>query len=107
MNALNGGDLRTKLREEATFSLERTRTYAAQITAGVGHLHQHGYAWRDLKPGEKDATALRWHAREHHSLTHAQHGAPILHERTLLRQCTSGPAAPANLAVPGSLAQII
>ena len=76
MNALNGGDLRTKLREEATFSLERTRTYAAQITAGVGHLHEHGYAWRDLKPGEKDATAIRWHAQNR--------------QRVVLRSRTSG-----------------
>ncbi|KAL1511972.1 hypothetical protein AB1Y20_005250 [Prymnesium parvum] len=50
MNCLSGGDLREKLRAETSFSEASTRAYAAQITEGVGHLHRHGFVWRDLKP---------------------------------------------------------
>ena len=50
MTYLPGGDLRRLLQRHGCVRLDRARTYAAQVTLGLGHLHGHDFAWRDLKP---------------------------------------------------------
>ena len=50
MTYLPGGDVRALLKREGRLDVERTRRYVAQVTLGLGHLHQFGFVWRDLKP---------------------------------------------------------
>ena len=46
-----GGDLYDRIEEEGTVSLERARLYAAEITLGLGHLHDTlDIIYRDIKP---------------------------------------------------------
>ena len=46
-----GGDLYDRIEAEGTIPLERTRLYAAEITLGLGHLHDVLLViYRDLKP---------------------------------------------------------
>jgi len=45
-----GEDLKSHIRLDAPFSVERTLDYAIQICAGVGHAHRHGLVHCDIKP---------------------------------------------------------
>jgi len=50
MDYLPGGELFFHLRKERRFKVARARFYAAQITLGLGHLHENAIIYRDLKP---------------------------------------------------------
>jgi len=50
LDYLCGGELFTHLSSVDHFTEDRTRFYAAQIVLALGHLHQNGIIYRDLKP---------------------------------------------------------
>lgn len=50
MDYVNGGELFYILQKEKTFSEERVRFYAAEISLGLAYLHDQGVIYRDLKP---------------------------------------------------------
>lgn len=50
LDYLCGGELFTHLSSVDHFTEERTRFYAAQIVLALGHLHENGIIYRDLKP---------------------------------------------------------
>lgn len=50
LDFLSGGELFYHLKEDARFSEERSRFYAAEIGLAIGHLHQNDIIYRDLKP---------------------------------------------------------
>lgn len=50
MDFLNGGELFFHLRRSVTFSEDRIRFYAAEITLALESLHKEGIIYRDLKP---------------------------------------------------------
>ncbi len=50
LDYLCGGELFTHLSNVDYFTEERTRFYAAQIVLALGHLHENGIIYRDLKP---------------------------------------------------------
>ena len=53
LTLLNGGDLKFhiyNMSSEPGFDVPRARFYAAEVTAGLQHLHSLGTVYRDLKP---------------------------------------------------------
>jgi serine/threonine protein kinase len=50
LDYLCGGELFTHLSSVDHFTEDRTRFYAAQIVLALGHLHENGVIYRDLKP---------------------------------------------------------
>jgi len=50
MDFINGGELFQHLVTEGSFSIPRTRFYAAQIGSGIAYLHSQGIIYRDIKP---------------------------------------------------------
>jgi G protein-coupled receptor kinase len=53
LTLLNGGDLKFhiyNMNSEAGFDVDRARFYAAEVTAGLQHLHSLRTVYRDLKP---------------------------------------------------------
>lgn len=50
LDFINGGELFHHLSREKRFNEERARFYAAEIIAGMEHLHKNGVIYRDLKP---------------------------------------------------------
>ena len=53
LTLLNGGDLKFhiyNMSSEAGFDVDRARFYAAEVTAGLQHLHSLRTVYRDLKP---------------------------------------------------------
>lgn len=53
LTLLNGGDLKFhiyNMSNEPGFDVDRARFYAAEVTAGIEHLHSLGTVYRDLKP---------------------------------------------------------
>lgn len=49
LDFMKGGELYTHLKNARTFPEPQVRFYAACITLGLGHLHNKGYVYRDLK----------------------------------------------------------
>ncbi|XP_038071102.1 G protein-coupled receptor kinase 5-like isoform X2 [Patiria miniata] len=52
LTIMNGGDLKFHIHNLGApgFEEERARFYAAEITCGLEHLHQHHFVYRDMKP---------------------------------------------------------
>ncbi|XP_033632933.1 G protein-coupled receptor kinase 5-like isoform X1 [Asterias rubens] len=52
LTIMNGGDLKFHIHNLGSpgFEEERARFYAAEITCGLEHLHQHHFVYRDMKP---------------------------------------------------------
>eukprot|EP01099_Mayorella_cantabrigiensis_P001263 TRINITY_DN1538_c0_g1_i1.p2 TRINITY_DN1538_c0_g1~~TRINITY_DN1538_c0_g1_i1.p2 ORF type:complete len:242 (+),score=64.12 TRINITY_DN1538_c0_g1_i1:850-1575(+) len=50
MDFINGGELFFLLQKEGNFSEERSCFYSAEISCGLGYLHENGVIYRDLKP---------------------------------------------------------
>eukprot|EP00039_Didymoeca_costata_P019717 m.338662 g.338662 ORF g.338662 m.338662 type:complete len:480 (+) comp18496_c0_seq1:215-1654(+) len=50
LDYVNGGELYFHLNQERTFSVERSRFYAAEVTSALGYLHGLNILYRDLKP---------------------------------------------------------
>ncbi|KAH7819187.1 putative serine/threonine kinase [Monocercomonoides exilis] len=50
LDFVNGGDLYYHLKKEGTFSVDRCRLYAAEITLAFEALHNRDIIYRDLKP---------------------------------------------------------
>lgn len=50
LDYVNGGELFFHLQKEKSFSENRARFYAAEITSALGYLHKSGIVYRDLKP---------------------------------------------------------
>ncbi|XP_022107171.1 G protein-coupled receptor kinase 5-like isoform X2 [Acanthaster planci] len=52
LTIMNGGDLKFHIHNLGApgFEEDRARFYAAEITCGLEHLHQHRFVYRDMKP---------------------------------------------------------
>ncbi len=50
MDFLEGGDLFTHIRKNKGFSEKQSKFIVACVVLGIGHLHNQGYVYRDLKP---------------------------------------------------------
>ncbi|MCQ2821111.1 MAG: protein kinase [archaeon] len=50
MPFVRGGELFQHLKNEKIFSEEKVKLYAAMIGLGLGHIHQQGIIYRDIKP---------------------------------------------------------
>ena len=50
MPFIRGGELFQHLKKERIFDEDKVRLYAAMIGLGLGHIHQHGIVYRDIKP---------------------------------------------------------
>jgi serine/threonine protein kinase len=50
MDFMNGGELFTHLSNEKRFNEDRVRFYTAELLCAIGHLHENGVVYRDLKP---------------------------------------------------------
>lgn len=50
LDFINGGELFHHLSREKKFTEDRAKFYAAEIIAGMEHLHKNGIIYRDLKP---------------------------------------------------------
>lgn len=50
MEYINGGDMFFHIRKARSFSVERSRFYAAELLLAIEFMHQNGVIYRDLKP---------------------------------------------------------
>lgn len=50
LDYLNGGDLYTQIMTKGSFKEANARFYTAEIVLALGHLHEKGIVYRDLKP---------------------------------------------------------
>ena len=64
LTIMNGGDLKFHIHNLGSpgFEEERARFYAAEITCGLEHLHQHHFVYRDMKP---ENILLDDHGKDH------------------------------------------